>query len=77
MQVVYSNHWKKKQKTKKKDITDDMIEYAISSSQPSRDKHWDNVLNAIAIIPPSGRILKVVYKITEQKKFVLTAFWLD
>ncbi len=77
MTIEYSNHWIKKQKTKKKDITNDMIEYAISNSRASKDKHWKDALNAISRVPPSGRILKVVYKILQQKKFVITAFWLD
>ncbi len=77
MAIEYSKHWEKKQRTKKKDISNDMIEYVIHNSRPSKDKHWEDALNAINRVPPSGRILKVVYKITQQKIFVITAFWLD
>jgi len=77
MRIVYSKHWIKKQKKKKKDITKDMIEYAINNSRVSKDKNWKDALNAISRIPPSGRILKVVFKITNQKRFIITAFWLD
>jgi hypothetical protein len=77
MKIEYSKHWMKKQKKKKKDIADEMIEYAINNSRILKDKHWEDALNAISRIPPSGRILKVVFKIKHQKRFVITAFWLD
>jgi len=77
MLIEYSKHWQLKQQRKKKDITNDMIEYAIHNSRPLKDKHWEDALNAISRIPPSGRILKVVYKISHEKIFVITAFWLD
>ncbi|HKL24526.1 MAG TPA: DUF4258 domain-containing protein [Candidatus Nanoarchaeia archaeon] len=76
MKFVKSEHWKKKNKYRK-DITDNMIEYAILNSNELNDKHWPNVLNAISKIPPSGRILKVVYKKQENKIKIITAFWLD
>ena len=57
--------------------SDEMIEYAINNSRVLKDKHWKDALNAISRIPPSGRILKVVFKITNQKRFVITAFWID
>jgi len=63
MKFVYSEHWKTK-KFYRKDITDDLIEYAINNSNQLKDKYWDDALNAICKIPPSGRILKVVYKKT-------------
>ena len=77
MEIVYSKHWIKKQKLKKKDITNEMIEYTINNSRVSKDKHWKDALNAISRVPPSGRILKVVYKTSHQIKFNITAFWLD
>ncbi len=77
MEIKYSKHWIRKQKTKKKDITNDLIEYAINNSRELRDKYWKDALNAIARIPPSGRILKVVYKKTHQKIFIITVYWLD
>jgi len=51
MKFVKSEHWKKKNKYRK-DITDNMIEYAILNSNELNDKHWPNVLNAISKIPP-------------------------
>ena len=77
MSIEYSKHWKKKQKKKKKDITNDVVEYAINNSNPLKDKYWKDALNAIVKIPPSGRTLKVVYKSSKQKVFIVTAFWLD
>jgi hypothetical protein len=76
MKFIKSEHWKKKNKYRK-DITDDKIDYAIKNSNELNDKHWPNALNAISKIPPSGRILKVVYKKQEGKIKIITAFWLD
>jgi len=77
MNIIYSKHWLNKQGRKKKDITNDKIEYAINNSRELKDKYWEDALNAIARIPPSGRILKVVYKRADQKIFIITAYWLD
>ncbi len=77
MEIGYSKHWIKKQKTKKKDITNDMIEFVINNSKILKDKYWEDALNAIIKIPPSGRTLKVVYKKIQQKIFIITAYWLD
>ena len=76
MIIEYSKHWAKKKKYRK-DITDDMIEYAISNSNELKDKYWEDALNAISRIPPSGRILKVIYKKEKSKIKIITAFWLD
>ncbi len=76
MSVVNSEHWERKRKYRK-DITDDSIEYAIKNSNELKDKHWEDALNAICRIPPSGRILKVVYKKEKSKTKIITAFWLD
>ena len=54
-----------------------MIEYAISNSNELKDKYWEDALNAISRIPPSGRILKVIYKKEKSKIKIITAFWLD
>jgi len=67
MVLTYSEHWSKKRKYRK-DITDDMLEYAIKNSNELKDKYWEDALNAISRIPPSGRILKVVYKKELDKK---------
>ena len=76
MGVIDSEHWKKKRKYRK-DITDDSIEYAIKNSNELKDKYWEDALNAICRIPPSGRILKVVYRKEKSKIKIITAFWLD
>ena len=76
MTLIESEHWKKKRR-KRKDINDDMIEYAIKNSNEIKDKYWESALNAISRIPPSGRILKVVYRKEKSKIKIITAFWLD
>jgi hypothetical protein len=77
MQLEYSEHWKLKRKYRS-DITDALIEYAISNSNISRDRYWEDALNAICRVSPSGRILKVVYRrLAKNKVMVITAFWLD
>lgn len=77
MEIEYSKHWEGKQKEEKKDITKDTIEFAIKNSSMLKDKYWRDALNAITRIPPSGRTLKVVYKIKNQKVFIITAYWLN
>ena len=77
MEFVYSRHWNKKNLNKRKDIVRDFIEYAILNSNELRDKRWDGVLNVICRVPPSGRILKVVYKKLNAKVFIITAYWLS
>ena len=77
MDIVYSKHWLKKHVKKKKDINNDVIEYAIKNSRQMDDKSWTGAFNAISRIPPSGRILKVVYKKSNTKIFIITAYWLD
>jgi hypothetical protein len=54
MDIEYSKHWLKKRAKKKKDITDDVIEYALKNSKKMRDKDWADALDAISRIPPSG-----------------------
>jgi len=61
-----------------KEITDDLVEYAIQHSNALKDKNWPDALNAICRVPPMGRILKVVYKkIGKDTIKIITAFWLD
>lgn len=76
----YSKHWIK-QKRFRLEITDDVIEFCIINSDKLRDKKWENAYNAISRIPPSGRILKVVYKEIFKEKSknikIITAFWID
>lgn len=76
MKLAYSKHWLYKKKYRQ-DITNEMLEYAITNSDELRDKHWSDAANAIVRIPPSGRILKVVYKREKGKYQIITAFWLD
>ncbi len=54
-----------------------MIEYAIINSNELKDKYWDDALNAISRIPPSGRILKAVYRKEKSKIKIITCYWLD
>ena len=77
MEIKYSRHWLVKHSKKKKDITNDAIEFAIKNSKELRDRNWKDVFKAISRIPPSGRILKVVYKKSNEKIFIITAYWLD
>ena len=77
MEFEYSVHYIHKQKYRP-DITEYMIEYAITHSDELRDKHWDDASNAICRIPPSGRILKVVYKKIGKNRYrIITTYWLD
>ncbi len=77
MKIEYSRHWLNKNSKKRKDITGDIIEYALNNSQILNDKYWKDALNAISRIPPSGRILKIFYRKTENKLLIITAYWLD
>ena len=77
MEINYSRHWVKKHVKKKKDITNDAIEFALKNSRVMNDKSLQDAFNAISRIPPSGRILKVVYKKSKEKIFIVTAYWLD
>ena len=76
MKFEYSKHWVKKQRFRT-NITAADIEYTIMNSAELRDKYWPDALNAVCRIPPSGRILKVVYKRKKEIFKIITAFWLD
>lgn len=77
MQFEYSKHWIVKRKYRK-EITNDILEYAITNSDELKDKYWKDASNAICRVPPSGRIVKVVYKQTGKNKYkIITAYWLD
>ena len=77
MKFEYSKHWQRKKSSRPK-ITDDVLEYAIANSAELRDKYWEDASNAICRIPPSGRILKVVYRRIGKNKYkIITAYWLD
>ncbi len=77
MELILSNHWKLQRKFRP-DITDEAIIYAIMNSDELEDKYWPDALNAVSRVPPTGKILKVVYKrISIGKVKIITAFWLD
>lgn len=77
MRFKNSFHWEN-QKKYRSDITDDIIELCIRNSEKLKDRKWHNAYNAIARIPPSGRILKVVYREEGKNiKRIITAYWLD
>jgi len=77
MLIKSSNYWLRKRK-KRPDITDDMIEYCIANSNKLKDRTWEEVWNTITRIPPSGRLLKTVYKEKGKSiKIIITAYWLD
>ncbi len=76
MQFEYSKHWLRKRKYRP-DITEDVLEYCIQNSNKLNDKYWEDAWNAITRVPPSGRLLKVVYKIKGKTIKILTAYWLD
>ena len=76
MRFEYSFHWRK-QKIYRPEITDDLIEFCIRNSNNLKDKIWADAFNAIAKMPNSGRILKVVYKNKGKNiKRIITAYWL-
>ena len=76
MSFEYSKHWLKKREYRK-EITEDLIDYCIKNSNKLRDKYWEDAWNSISRVPPSGRILKVVYKPKGKTIKILTAYWLD
>ncbi|HLC56130.1 MAG TPA: DUF4258 domain-containing protein [Candidatus Nanoarchaeia archaeon] len=76
MNFEYSIHWIRKRK-ERPDITDNAVEYCIQNSDKLKDKYWEDAYNAIARIPPSNRLLKVVYKTKGKTIKILTAYWLD
>lgn len=59
-------------------MPDSAIEYAIMRSDVFRDRYDRHALNAICRIPGFGRALKVVYKrLSKDKVYIITAFWMD
>lgn len=78
MEIVESLHWKKKKRFRK-NIESYMVEYAINSSkQIQADKYYKNALNAVAVIPQTGKKLKVVFRwLGKEKIKLITAYYLD
>ena len=76
MNFEYSTHYIKS-KIYRPEINDYILEYCIVNSEIIKDRRWDDVLNAHYRIPPSGRLLKVVYQIEGKNIKILTAYWLD
>jgi len=78
MRFVYSSHWLNERRSIRKEITDDLFEYAIIHSKVIKDKYHNNAFNAICRIPPMGRMLKVVYRSAGKDRFkIITAYWID
>ena len=75
MKLVYTFHYEKNKKYRP-EITEHMIEYCIINSYKKKDRRWLNVYNAIYNVPPSNRLLKVVYKIQGKSIKVITAYWM-
>jgi len=71
-----SLHWQR-QKIYRPEITEDLIELCICNSSKIRDRDWLDAWNAVAQIPPSGRMLKVVYKEKSKVIKIITAYWLN
>ncbi len=77
MKIIYSIHWALK-KRKRQDITDDVIEYVILHSKILKDKYWEDAFNAVAVVPFTGRTLKVIYKVKSKDIYkIISAYWLD
>ena len=76
MKFIYSMHYLESKEYRPK-IDEHLLEYCIINSDRIKDRLWEDVWNAIARIPPSGRLLKVVYKTKGKTIKILTAFWLD
>lgn len=76
MKFEYSLHWEEQRKFRP-EITDDLIELCIRSSEKIIDREWKDAWNAIAKVPPSGRILKVVYKEKGKDIKIITSYWLN
>jgi len=77
MRIDYSDYWKKKRKFRS-EIADDLIEYAIQNSKILKDRKWKELFNAIARIPSTGRLLKVVYRRKGKNNIeAITAYWPD
>jgi hypothetical protein len=50
---------------------------AITRGARTKDARWEGVLNSTMRIAPSGRRLRVVYKLIGPRKYrIITAYWL-
>ena len=76
MDFIHSLHWQRKKRFRW-EITEYMIEYAIKNANAVRDKRWPDLLNAICVIIPPGRPLKVVYRREQGRIKIITAYWMD
>jgi len=77
MSLESSSHWRKKRRHRP-DISDDMILLVIVRGRKTKDAQWLGVMNSVGRAPPSGRTLKVVYRILGRKRYrIITAYWLD
>ena len=77
MEVVESKHWRNKKRFRK-NIEPYMIKAVIRNGLLLRDRLHLNVLNAMAVVPQTGKTLKVVFrKIGRDKVKLITAYYLD
>ncbi len=75
--LLYSEHWKRKGRYRN-DVTDKLLELAISKGAKARDHRWENAYNTLIKVPGSGRTLKVVYRRLGPESYkIITAYWLD
>ena len=77
MQIEHTNYWERKRRFRP-EITDDFIEYAVQNSDILKDRNWEELFNAIARVPTTGRKLKVAYRRKGKNNIeVVTSCWLD
>jgi len=67
-----------REKEYRSNITDKLLELAVSKGRIVRDGRWADAYNALISAPSSGRMLKVVYRrIGSESYKIITAYWLD
>ena len=77
MKIRYSEHWARKRGLRR-ELSDDVLTFAIENSQPLSDRDHEGLLNAICRIPPVGRKIKVVYRRTGKGEVhLITAYWME
>ena len=77
MRIWHTDYWAKKREFRP-EISDDFIEYAVQHSNILKDRNWEELFNAIARIPATGRLLKVVYRRKGKNNIeVITSYRLD
>ena len=75
--LEFSEHWKRK-RMHRRDIDDSLLSLVLTRGRRARDDRWRGVFNSSLRVPPSGRTLKVVFRVTGRRTYrVITAYWLD